>query len=110
MLAFYHTIRTFNDLVRESPFENIVGKGDDAGNQQFLLFPQGFLPFPDQTSIFSVTFVLSSVNAFNLDQSTILLFGKELQKTEECLGKEIIMVLICLSVIPLKTVCKNDKF
>ena len=26
------------------PFENIVGKGDNAGNQHFLLFPQCFHP------------------------------------------------------------------
>ena len=25
-------------------FENIVGKGENAGNQHFLLFPQCFLP------------------------------------------------------------------
>ena len=27
------------------PFENIVGKGENAGNQHFLLFSQCFLPF-----------------------------------------------------------------
>ena len=27
------------------PFENIVGKGENAGNQHFLLFPHCFLPF-----------------------------------------------------------------
>ena len=26
------------------PLENIVGKGENAGNQHFLLFPQCFLP------------------------------------------------------------------
>ena len=26
--------------------KNIVGKGENAGNQHFLLFPQCFLPFP----------------------------------------------------------------
>ena len=33
-------------------FENIVGKGKNAGNQHFLLFPQCFLPVPRQHSIF----------------------------------------------------------
>ena len=33
-------------------FENIVGKGENAGNQHFLLFPQCFLPVPKQISIF----------------------------------------------------------
>ena len=28
----------------KKPFENIVGKGENAGNQHFLLFPQHFLP------------------------------------------------------------------
>ena len=31
-------------------FENIVGKGENAGNQHFLLFPQCFLPFQTQKS------------------------------------------------------------
>ena len=29
----------------EKPLENIVGKGENAGNQHFLLFPQCFLFF-----------------------------------------------------------------
>ena len=28
--------------VEKRPFENIVGKGENAGNQHFLLFPQFF--------------------------------------------------------------------
>ena len=35
-----------------SPFENTVSKGENAGNQHFLLFPQCFQPFPKQISIF----------------------------------------------------------
>ena len=42
----------------------------------FFLFPQCFLPFPKQISIFNSK--LSSANAFNLDQSNISLFCKEL--------------------------------
>ena len=38
--------------LRKKPFENIVGKGENAGNQHFLLFPQSFLSFPNQISIF----------------------------------------------------------
>ena len=38
--------------LRKKPFENIVGKGENAGNQHFLLFPQCFLSFPKQISIF----------------------------------------------------------
>ena len=36
----------------KKPFENIVGKGENAGNQHFILFPQYFLPFPNQISNF----------------------------------------------------------
>ena len=32
-------------------FENIVGKGENAGNQHFLLFPLCFLSFQKQISI-----------------------------------------------------------
>ena len=32
--------------------ENIVGKEENAGNQHFLLFPQCFLLFPAQISVF----------------------------------------------------------
>ena len=38
--------------LKKKPFKNIVGKGVNAGNQHFLLFPQCFLPFPKQISIF----------------------------------------------------------
>ena len=59
------------------PFKNIVEKGENAGNQHFLLFPQCFLPVPKQISIFQ-SFILSSANAFNLDPFLNLLFGKGL--------------------------------
>ena len=32
--------------LRDKPSENIVGKGENAGYQHFLLFPQCFLLFP----------------------------------------------------------------
>ena len=37
--------------LKEKPFENIEGRGENAGNQHFLLFPR-FLPYPMQISIF----------------------------------------------------------
>ena len=40
--------------LREKAFENIVEKGENAGNQHFLLFPQCFLPFSKQISIFGI--------------------------------------------------------
>ena len=54
-----------------------MGKGENAGNQHFILFPQYFLPLPKQIQFF-VTFFLLSANALNLDWSKILVFGKEL--------------------------------
>ena len=60
----------------KKPFENVVEKGENAGNQHFLLFPQCFLPFPKQISIFQSH--LSPANTFSLNQSEILSFGKEL--------------------------------
>ena len=79
LLALYHTITTFNDpTLYKEPFENIIGKGENAGDQHFLLFPQRFLSFPKQISIFE-SFILSSANPFNLDQSKVLSFGKELK-------------------------------
>ena len=35
------------------PFENIVGKGQNAGNQHFLLFPQFFCPFQNKFQFLS---------------------------------------------------------
>ena len=44
-----------------------------------LLFPNCFLPHPKINFTFTLAFILSSANAFNFDQSIILLFGKELK-------------------------------
>ena len=33
--------------LEKKAFENIVGKGENAGHQHFLLFPQCFLSFPN---------------------------------------------------------------
>ena len=76
-LTLHHTILNFNDLGKKT-FQNTVGKGKNAGNQHFLLFPQCFLPFSKANLNFSVKFSLLSVNAFNFDLYEILLFGKEL--------------------------------
>ena len=42
-LTLYHTIPTFNTLI--SLLKILLGKGENAGNQHFLLFSQCFLPF-----------------------------------------------------------------
>ena len=38
----------------KKPFENIVGKGENAGNQHFLLFPQCFLYNQREKSAFEL--------------------------------------------------------
>ena len=63
-------------------FENIVGKGENAGNQHFLLFPQCFLLYQKTEIIISVTVNLSSAYSFNLDKPKIFSFGKELVQYE----------------------------
>ena len=39
-----HTMTPFDAPVGNKPFENLVGKGKISHNEQFLLFPQCFLP------------------------------------------------------------------
>ena len=60
VLTCYHTIPTFNKA-----FEK-VGKGENAGKQDFLLFPQCFFILVETNFNFLVTFILSSANPFNL--------------------------------------------
>ena len=38
--------------LRKRPVENIVGKGENGGNQHFHLFTQWFLNFKRQTQLF----------------------------------------------------------
>ena len=47
----FTTYSTLLMTLRKKPFENIVGKGGNAGNQHFLPFPQHFLLFQDQYKI-----------------------------------------------------------
>ena len=58
------------------PFENIVKKGENAGNQHFLLFPQCFLPYQGHESSAEIRCTLKlssdSASAFNLDHRKIL--------------------------------------
>ena len=50
-LAFFHTLTTLNSPEIERPFKNNVGKVENAGNQQFLPFPQCFIPVTKQILI-----------------------------------------------------------
>ena len=73
-LTLYHTISTFNDLGKEVFWKH-------SGKPAFsLLFLQCFLAFfPRHIPNFKCSFFLSSANAFSLDQSRNLYFGKELK-------------------------------
>ena len=72
-LTLCHKIPTFNDYDK-NPFKNIVGKGENAGNQHFLLFHNVFYPSQKEFLLLSYIFLLSA-NAFSLDQSKNLAFG-----------------------------------
>ena len=41
----FTTQSRLSTTLRKRPFENIVGRGEKAGNQHFLLFAQCFLPY-----------------------------------------------------------------
>ena len=47
---YYHTIHTSNNT-KEEALKSIGGKGENAGNQHFLLLPRCFLPFPGQIQL-----------------------------------------------------------
>ena len=49
-LTLYHKIPNSNNAEDEAS-ENTVGKGENAGNQHFLLFSHCFLPFFERNSI-----------------------------------------------------------
>ena len=81
-LEIPHLLFTKQSLVltfKTKPFENIVGKGENAGNQHFLLFSQCFLSYQRRIRKFHI---LSSANALNLVESIISLLFKELKNTK----------------------------
>ena len=63
--------------LKKKPFENVVRKEENAGNQHFLLLPQFFYLIHNKFYHFAIWIIynLSSANAFNLDWSEILTFG-----------------------------------
>ena len=52
----FSTLSQLLTTLRKKPFENIAGKGENAGNQHFLLFLQCFLHISKQISIFQLPF------------------------------------------------------
>ena len=65
-------ITSFKDHLKER-LENNVRKGENGGNQHFLLFPQCYPPV--NNLILLVTFVLSFGIAFNLGWLKMFSFG-----------------------------------
>ena len=60
-----HTIPSFNDLKEVGFGKYYGGKGENAGNQHFLLFPKCFQLLSERHHHLKATFNLSSANAFN---------------------------------------------
>ena len=58
-------------------FENTVRKGEIARNEQFLLFPQCFLPLLENFLLFSSNLKLLSANSFSLEESKICHLGED---------------------------------
>ena len=56
-------------------FENTVGKGEIARNEQFLLFPHCFPPFIENFLAVSSNSKLLSENSFSLEESKICRLG-----------------------------------
>ena len=51
----FTTQSRLSTTLRKNPFENIVGKGENAGNHSgFLLFSQCFLLIPKRISVFQL--------------------------------------------------------
>ena len=57
--------------IGKTDVENIARKGENAGNQHFLLFPLCFLPYQR-----NIAFKLLSAKMFSLDESNILMSCK----------------------------------
>ena len=66
-------------------FENTVGKGEIAGNEQFLLFHSIFYPFWELSAIFFTNIKLLSAKSFSLEDSKIYCLDRI--KRQDCLVK-----------------------
>ena len=69
-LTIFQTSSGFTWLKYKS-FENTVGKGEIACDEQFLLFPHCFLPVWRTFFHFHGIFKLSPANSFSLEESEI---------------------------------------
>ena len=71
-----------------------MGKGENVGNQHFLLFPQFFLPFPKQIAIFQLNLICGLQMLLILDLSKNLSFGKELSDGLLMFHRDVINLLL----------------
>ena len=63
--------------LKKNTFENIVGKGENISSLHFLSSHNVFYPIHNKLNFF-VTFILSTVIAFNFNQAEILSFDNGL--------------------------------
>ena len=63
-------------VLQYKSFENTVGKGEIAGNEHFLLFPQCFSICLENFQSFSLNLELSSAHSFTLEESKVCRLGK----------------------------------
>ena len=80
--------------LKMKPFENIVRKGENAFNSIFSISHNIFYYSKNKFHFLS-TFILSSANAFNLDQPANLLFGKELTNYHTIVHFEVLKMYSC---------------
>ena len=78
ILTFYSILILTHQ--QQTAFENIVGKGEIARNEQFLLFPQCFLLNHITVSPFVQIFDIISLFAAELEKPKIGISGKRLTK------------------------------
>ena len=73
--TFSCTQSRLSTTLQKNTLENMMGKGENAGNQYFILFTQCFPRLLRLDFDISVAFIVSSANALNLDQPKTLSFG-----------------------------------
>ena len=64
---------------QQTAFENIVGKGESVRYEQFLLFPQCFLPKPITVSPFVHSFDIITLFTAEMEKPKIGISGKGLR-------------------------------
>ena len=78
VITLHHTIPSFNDSETKA-CEKIVGKGENAVNQHFLLFPHVFYKIKDRDYHVSNTKIVVC-NCFQFGQSQNFVFGKDMNE------------------------------